>query len=543
MNTENTLNLCLNKSKESCYEPWFDELIIGSLTKITFNRTLRIPEDGKTYPLPAGLGRLPIHRVEDFAKRVPTKWLEEGGYFIPLHQKEALYLEFSGPEWHPSIAKVCVGKINAISGDRYSENISSHKQDYILVPQQMWLDGINAGDGVVRQFVAMPLGSGYSVEAQMTDEETFGGFQFYVMQAKDGRFPRQNPIWNNIFKKIQHAQKVAKYPISSSTAAHMVLNPEEKKLYLSLLKIEKSDVSEKPDIAFKLASGHEGDFLSENEDVSMAIAAGGSIKQEIFADTYGADTWDPCKNRLVTIHMVNSLAYEQITGEPPPPSPISQEVYKRYKIPWYSDYNETSPKIKIPSAFRRILGVSAIDKKRGLKSGSSSQSIDITPELIRKIRTPDTAEATATYRSRAYESMNAHAWGSARSEISHVIDLGLDVKSSDYAVRCCCNYHLQSYSDGEVDGSLALEMNSGSKDARSWRAYCRFASGNHEGLKEDADVLVDIPEVVVFGLQMRAEAAMLSGRYEDAITDALRLRKLNPSHARAGEILTEARSK
>ena len=35
-------------------------------------------------------------------------------------------------------------------------------QNYIVVPDQPWLDGYN-NDGVVRQFVAAPLGDGVTV--------------------------------------------------------------------------------------------------------------------------------------------------------------------------------------------------------------------------------------------------------------------------------------------------------------------------------------------------------------------------------------------
>lgn len=41
-------------------------------------------------------------------------------------------------------------------------------QDYIVTPSQMWLDGIASTDRTMRQFVAMPMGSGYSAEAQIT---------------------------------------------------------------------------------------------------------------------------------------------------------------------------------------------------------------------------------------------------------------------------------------------------------------------------------------------------------------------------------------
>ncbi len=170
-----------------------DSIRIGRHTTISFNRTLRIPEDGKDYPLPAGFGRLPILSVADYADTVPRGWLHDGGFFIPLYQKEALFLEFEGKEWQPSTAKVAVGGINAITGDAYDEKIRTHKQDYVVIPEQKWLDGINCGEGRVGQFVAMPLGQGYTIEEQVTDEAKFGGFQLAVFESKEGRFPEEDP--------------------------------------------------------------------------------------------------------------------------------------------------------------------------------------------------------------------------------------------------------------------------------------------------------------------------------------------------------------
>ena len=50
----------------------------------------------------------------------------------------------------------------------------------LVVPEQPWLDGFNIGNGVIRQFVAMPLGMSYTVEGQLTREERFGGVQILV---------------------------------------------------------------------------------------------------------------------------------------------------------------------------------------------------------------------------------------------------------------------------------------------------------------------------------------------------------------------------
>ena len=50
----------------------FPEIHPDARLDIEFQRTLRIPDDGNTYPLPPGLGSFPIYRVEDYATRVPA---------------------------------------------------------------------------------------------------------------------------------------------------------------------------------------------------------------------------------------------------------------------------------------------------------------------------------------------------------------------------------------------------------------------------------------------------------------------------------------
>lgn len=535
MPVESDLGLCISRSNSSRVDNSFDEIIVGRHTKVSFNRTLRIPEDGKTYPLPAGMGRLPIHRVEDYADKVPESWLKEGGYFIPLYQSEALFLEFKGPNWHPSIAKVCVGKINAISGETYSEKLSSHKQDYVVIPDQRWLDGINSGNGAVRQFVAMPLGKGYTIEAQISDEEIHGGFQLLIFDAVDGQFQDRDPAIDVLIEKIKKARCQALFD-------DHFLSYQEKSLYSTIFG---KPVATRPEPV--RPTQNSGDYrvlfqFPESDDSSMGIAAGGSIEQIIIADSYGVATWDENRRRALTIHLVNSLSYKEITGNDPPSSPITKDQYEYRGIPWFSHYDEKTPRVAASSLFRRILGVSEIANRRGEAVGDSKRGINVSPEIIRKIRTPDSAEAAEISRTRAYGNAAKSEWKRALLEISHAIDLSKEKKASDYALRCCCNYNLKNYIDGEVDGSLGLEIDQDSKDARSWRAYCRLATGDHGGLREDADVLASRSETAIFGLVMRAEAAMLSGSYRSAISDALNIRRLDKDHERARRILTKARS-
>ena len=88
--------------------------------------------------------------------------------------------------------KIFVGGVNAISGEPVTENAATKLrrlnlvaydksiQDYVVTPDQLWLDGIASENGHVRQFIAMPLGSGYSVEAQVTGEDVAAGLQFEI---------------------------------------------------------------------------------------------------------------------------------------------------------------------------------------------------------------------------------------------------------------------------------------------------------------------------------------------------------------------------
>src|SRR5262249_58608492 len=73
----------------------FPEVHEDAASAIQFQRTLRIPDDGKHYPLPPGLGAFPLRHVEDFAGRVPDEWHERAGVMMPLYQAEAMWISFS----------------------------------------------------------------------------------------------------------------------------------------------------------------------------------------------------------------------------------------------------------------------------------------------------------------------------------------------------------------------------------------------------------------------------------------------------------------
>src|SRR3954470_22721794 len=90
---------------------------------VGFQRTLRIPDDGNVYPLPPSLGCFPIHRVQDHADRVPESWPEHGGVFLPMYQREAMWISFNA-SWPPTAIKLAVGMVNAITGSPWDDRLS-----------------------------------------------------------------------------------------------------------------------------------------------------------------------------------------------------------------------------------------------------------------------------------------------------------------------------------------------------------------------------------------------------------------------------------
>lgn len=105
----------------------------------------------------------------------------------------------------PFAVQIYVGGVNAVSGELITDDhaktlrrltkLANNEsvQDYIVAPKQLWLDGIAGKQGFVRQFVAMPLGSGYSVEAQITGHDEAGGIQFMVVPSQPPRTPFRGP--------------------------------------------------------------------------------------------------------------------------------------------------------------------------------------------------------------------------------------------------------------------------------------------------------------------------------------------------------------
>jgi hypothetical protein len=318
---------------------------VGPHFAVSFHRTLRIPDDGRAYPLPPGLGVFPLLRVEAYADRLPPAWRERGGACLAMYQREALWLGFHGVSWHPNAVKVGLGGINALSGQPFDNTLRDAPQDYVVTPEQPWLDGFKTGQGTVRQFVAMPLGLGYTVEAALTGQEQYGGIEIAVFAARPGRFPTTPP------PRVEHGPAPMAMP-----------------------------------------------GLRKGKVQAMGLGSGGVMQQRIYPDPYGLDVWDQDNYGRVTVHILNSAQYREITGAEPPPTPIDAATYTAHGLPWFALYDEARGDIAASARLAEAKTVAERDAERGITRAEQS-SFEVPETQIERVRHRRTGSARAPCRS------------------------------------------------------------------------------------------------------------------------------------------------
>ena len=283
----------------------FPEVHKDALCRIDFQRTLRIPDDNREYSLPPGLGRFPMEHVDDHKRRVPSKWLGHGGVLLPMYQSEALWINFSGG--YPCAVKIATGKSNAVTGKPWADKIGKKPQDYLVVPDQPWLDGYCVQKGLIRQFVAMPLGDGYTAEEQITGKAEHGGLQIIVYPMKRDRYEAMiKPQTHMIFEDTNYCMKMMNAP-------------------------------------------------SE-----MGLAPGGLMRQEIYEDEYGFDAWDLDASSRCFVHILNSNQWNNVTGKPVPGVPPSVSDYSAVGLPWFEYYDD---KLNTLEGAEKLSGLDSVAAK------------------------------------------------------------------------------------------------------------------------------------------------------------------------------------
>jgi hypothetical protein len=72
----------------------------------------------------------------------------------------------------------------------------------------------------------------------------------------------------------------------------------------------------------------------------MGIAAGSKLRQKILPDPHDRCFWRHEHSALINVQILNSVAFESLTGMLPPPCPITAETYLQAGYSFYSFYGE-----------------------------------------------------------------------------------------------------------------------------------------------------------------------------------------------------------
>jgi hypothetical protein len=249
-----------------------------------------------------------------------------------MYQSEAMWLNFTSPHGYPFAVKVGAGKIDAVTGEAWSDALTRMPQDYLSIPEQPWLDGFCVERGVIRQFVAMPLGSGYAAEEQLTREAEHGGIQLLVHPLKkDAYRPRRS-------RKVYYGDM-----------ALMCCEPA----------------------------------------ADMGLAPGGRMRQEIYDDPHRFAHWDKTRRSRCFVHMANSLVWRSITAENPPTTPPTAAEYTHAGLPWFEYYSER-PAVSGSERLKGLRSVAQLGRAKGDVPLPENESAD--PAIVDRLRAGLSAE-------------------------------------------------------------------------------------------------------------------------------------------------------
>ncbi|KAI0863541.1 hypothetical protein F4860DRAFT_511931 [Xylaria cubensis] len=357
--------------------------------KIQFKRTIRVPDNADEANLPPDLGNFHLLKACDFNSKLPVEMAAKGGVLFPMYQREAMWISFTATE--PFMIKVYAGGVNAVSGEHKLETIETKMrrldlvskyesiQDYIVAPRQHWIDGFAVSPGVVRQFVAMPLGTGYTVEAQLTGQELVGGLQLEITPSLPGkrivRLQLSHTSPDNLSIEVKAHKMTVHIQCSPSTTIkelsellrgveglkhqHLMLNG----MFLHNWSRTLGDFGVKNNAVLRSLPSMRGGGYSGR----MGVAAGGKINQVIREDDNDPKIWATTSTIAIPVHILSVAMFRDVIGREPPPCPISAATYVEAGLPFFDLPENPSG---ISGAFDRVKSVNEINVDRGIANSA-----------------------------------------------------------------------------------------------------------------------------------------------------------------------------
>ena len=178
--------------------------------------------------------------------------------------------------------------------------------------------------------MAVPLGLGDTVEGQVTGRESAEAIRLLVFEPRPGIFPDEAP------------------PLPCGPVAVCAPSP----------------------------SG------------AMRLGAGGTIRQKLYPDPHGVETWDPEHRGEIAVHILDSRLFQELTGRIPPPSPVNALTYAEYGLPWFDLYDEDRADLDATDTLAGILPVRRRDEARGEEPDERDRPIPVEESSVWRLHPP-----------------------------------------------------------------------------------------------------------------------------------------------------------
>ncbi len=300
--------------------------------RIGFHRTLRVPDDNREYPLPPSLGLFGLEHVDDHLRTLPAAWGEHGGIALAMWQSEALWLSLESPSGRPFAVKVAAGKVSAVTGKPWRNELggAGGEQDYLVAPDQPWIDGFCVAKGKVRQFVAMPMGAGYTAEEQITGKAEFGGLQIVA-------YPMREEKWTalRMRRSLEELERMRSGP--GCWGGGMFGGPLSSPPHWNGAPKWSEPWSGPDSFPARSYGAVSAQSLNGVCQAEMGLAPGGALRQRVMADPHGIDAWETRGARCYA-HILNAEQSLKALGKPPAGKAPSAAEYAKAGLPWFEHY-------------------------------------------------------------------------------------------------------------------------------------------------------------------------------------------------------------
>ena len=274
------------------------------------------------------------------------------------------------------------------------------------------------------------MGSGYTVEGQVTGEEKFGGIQIEVTPSyrkrdcvfwymgENGRpwktaipeystprgqslkegstiymeLPRSRPAeLSDFFESREQLAEIDCLALNAIMPAPEIIAFEDHDAGEYSWDAGESELLQLATARRSREAPHDTSTSCQTQLELMGLAAGGKLIQDLVVDRNPPYIWNTSRTRLINLHIFSPASFEAVTHIVPPGTPITARAYADAGLPFFVVEEDAENRLDGSVTLDAVKSVSQMDKQVGVDD-CGAPSLDIkTPKRcgVCKIRLCD----------------------------------------------------------------------------------------------------------------------------------------------------------